>query len=122
MEQVQKCWEYNGQQYVLDLDDANDLARYEAAFQEMQLAEKAIPKDGPASEFVKAYCTMYISLFESLFGPGTAEQIVGGTTNSRLCEEAYDSLLDYAYAQKNATVKRRNTMKAKYAPIGRRGN
>lgn len=120
MEHLQKIWEYNENQFALDLDDAEDLARYESAFKEMESAEKAVPKDGPASELIRAYCKVYISLFEALFGEGSAAKIVGSTTNARLCEDAYRSLLDYVYAQKDAAALRRQSMQSRYAPVNRR--
>ena len=68
-------WEINGTTLVLDIDDIGDLERYERAFKQMGEAAKQIPKDGTASEITRAYCTTFYSMYDCIFGSGTAEKI-----------------------------------------------
>lgn len=49
-------WEVNGLSLELDLDDADNMERYENAFDIMAKEENQIPKDGKQSERIRAYC------------------------------------------------------------------
>ena len=64
----QKIWQINGKGYELDLTDADIVERYENAFADMDSAEKLIPKDGKASDRIRACCDLFRKLFDTLFG------------------------------------------------------
>ena len=113
----QKKWQINGKEFELDLTDADAVERYENAFEDMADAEKLIPKDGKASERIRACCSLFEKLFDTIFGEGTSEQIFEGVpTSISAYEEIYLSFLDFAQAQFEADTKQRSARLAKYTP------
>lgn len=112
-----KVWEINGISLTLDLEDADVMERYEDAFQQMEKDEISIQKDGKASERIRAYCMLYRTLFDNLFGDGTSDKIFAGQPMSAAVYElAYASFLDFAKAQTAAATERRNALLTKYQP------
>lgn len=111
-------WSYNGNEFELDLGDADTLDMVEKTFAEMEKAEKAINKDGTAAEFIRAYCKMYEDMFDTIFGQkGTYERITGGKThNITAAHDAYEAFLDFVKAQTDSFVQRRNSVSTKYSP------
>jgi len=108
-------WEINGHQFVIDMHDADQMERYEKAFEKMGEAEKAIPKDGKQSEILRKFCTLFRDLFNDLFGPGTDEKLFGSTNNARIAIEIYDDFLSFVDAQRtNAGISTAATIQ-KYA-------
>ncbi len=113
----QKTWEINGKSFELDLTDADTVERYENAFENMEAAEKLIPKDGKASERIRACCGLFKKLFDTIFGEGTSDQVFEGVpTSISAYEEIYYSFLDFAHAQFEADTKQRAERLTKYTP------
>jgi len=112
-----KAWEINGISLPLDLEDVDVMERYENAFQLMQQDEISIPKDGKASDRIRAYCNLYRKLYDNLFGAGTADKIFAGKPMSAaVYESTYLSFLDFVSAQTAAAAERRNAILTKYQP------
>lgn len=112
-----KVWEINSVSLPLDLEDVDVMERYENAFQQMQQDEISIPKDGKASDRIRAYCNLYRKLYDNLFGEGTADKIFDGQPMSAaVYESAYLSFLDFVRAQTAAANERRNALLTKYQP------
>lgn len=109
-------WKWNNVELEVDMEDAEFLERYEAAFKKMGETEKTLQKTGSLSEIVKEFCKMFYDLFDDLFGDGTGDQLFTGKMNSRICEECYDSFL--AECQKGilAAAERRNNRMNKFRP------
>lgn len=109
-------WKWNNVELEVDMEDAEFLERYEAAFKKMGETEKTLQKIGSQSEIVKEFCKMFYDLFDDLFGDGTGDQLFAGKMNSRICEECYDSFL--AECQKGilAAAERRNNRMNKFRP------
>ena len=107
-------WKWNNVELEVDMEDAEFLERYEAAFKKMGETEKTLQKTGSQSEIVKEFCKMFYDLFDDLFGDGTGDQLFTGKMNSRICEECYDSFL--AECQKGilAAAERRNNRMNKF--------
>ena len=113
----QKIWQINGKGYELDLTDAEVVERYENAFADMDSAEKLIPKDGKASDRIRACCDLFRKLFDTLFGDSTSKQIFEGVpTSISAYEEIYYSFLDFARAQFEEDAKQRAARLTKYTP------
>lgn len=109
-------WNYNDLILELDMQDAEDLKRYEEAFAALGEAEKNCKKDGPASEQIIAFCNMFRDLFDALFGEGTAEKMFGNKYNAAIVMEAYDQFLAFAQNQtQNAAIKRAGIIE-RYSP------
>lgn len=113
----QKIWQINGKAFELDLTDADTVERYENAFEDMAEAEKLIPKDGKASERIRACCGLFKKLFDTIFSDGTSDIIFEGIpTSISAYEEIYYSFLDFAQAQFEADTKQRAARLTKYTP------
>lgn len=113
----QKIWEINGQSLELDLTDADVVERYENAFADMDSAEKLIPKDGKASDRIRACCNLFKKLFDTIFGEGTSDKVFEGVpTSISAYEEIYYSFLDFAQAQFEEDAKKRAARLTKYTP------
>ena len=114
---VNAVWEINGVSLRLDLDDADALERYENAFQAMETDAQNIPKDGKASDRVRAYCNVYRNLYNRIWGEGTADKIFAGQpTSASVYESVYASLLEFINAQNAAASERRAAILQKYTP------
>lgn len=116
MSQVNTKWEVNGKTYELDLEDADTAERYEAAFEMMEKEEKQMPKDGKPSDRIRAYCKLFESLYDRLFGEGSGKAILGDKANTRICNEIYDDFLHFVTVQKQETLAFQNSMVNKYSP------
>lgn len=113
-------WEINGVSLPIDLEDADVMERYENAFEQMQQAELSIPKDGKASERIRAYCKMYRDLYDRIFGEGTSEKIFAGQpTSAAVYEDVYDSFLACVREQTANAAERRAERISKYRPVNR---
>ncbi len=113
----QKKWQINGKEFELDLTDADAVERYENAFEDMTDAEKLIPKDGKASERIRACCNLFKELFSKLFGADASDKIFSEVpTSISAYEEIYYDFLSFAQAQFEADTKHRAERLAKYTP------
>ena len=111
-------WDINGVSLELDIDDIDDLERYERAFKQMGEAAKQIPKDGTASEITKAYCKTFYDMYDCIFGSGTAEKIHSKKYSAKECETVYASFLAFVSAQRDARNAAREQI-ARYLPQNR---
>ena len=116
MSQINTTWEINGNTFDLDLQDVETAEKYEQAFENMGINEKNIPKSGKNSEIIKGYYNMFVKLYDDLFGVGAGVKILGEKANSRICDEAYESFLNFIRAQTDASLQYRNTILTKYSP------
>jgi hypothetical protein len=113
-------WRIRDLEFELDLEDADDAERYEKAFLQLDEDEKAIKKDGTLSEMIKSSCGIYYKLFDSIFGEGAGLNILGEKFNLRVCEETFDSFIQFCGKQVKDTNERRSKMVAKYKPRSKR--
>lgn len=112
-----KNWEINGCSLPLDLEDAEAMERYEAAFDKMAEEEKTIPKDGRQSARIRAYCVLYHHLYDNIWGEGTAERIFKGKPmNTAVYDDVYYSFLDFVRAQTVNAAQKRAEKLDKYRP------
>lgn len=110
-------WEINGVSLELDLGDADVMERYETAFAEMEASEKMLPKDGKASDMIRAYCGVFRELFDKLFGEGTADRLFKGVaTSAAAYEEIYYSFINFAQDQLDKAAIQRAERMSKYKP------
>lgn len=110
-------WEINGLSLELDLGDADVMERYEKAFEEMADTEKLLPKDGKASEKIRAYCNVFRRLFDKIFGSGSSEKLFDGVpVKTSAYEEVYFSFLEFAEKQLVDYEKQRAQRLSRYIP------
>lgn len=109
-------WRVNGCEFILDLQDVDEIERFEKAIERMDIAEKALPKDGKASDRMRAYCMMYRNLYDDLFGEGAAQKIFGDTNNARVCNEVYEQFLTFVESQGEVASTSRRRITERYSP------
>lgn len=110
-------WEINDLSLELDLDNADNMERYENAFELMAKEENEIPKDGRQSERIRAYCQLFHRLYDRIFGDGTSDQIFSGIPDSvKACDEIYLSFLNFVQEQRVSAAQERAEWRAKYFP------
>lgn len=121
MSQIQKnngapVWHINGFDFELDMQDADTLDRYEAAFVKMSENEKKLPKDGKASDRVRAYCNLFRMLYDDIFGAGSAEKILGTSNNARVVNEVYEQFLEFVNSQRSVIADTQNRLLERFSP------
>ena len=116
MSHVNTKWEINGLVFGLDLEDADTAERYEEAFEKMEAEEKLMPKDGKLSDKIRSYSALFEHLYDNLFGEGSGKAILGDKANTRICNEVYDSFLNFVANQKNDALAYQNSLTSKYSP------
>ena len=109
--------EINGLIFELDLDDTDNMERYENAFDIMANEEKNIPKDGKQSEQIRAYCQIFRNLYNNIFGEGTSEKIFSEVPVSVTeYDKIYLSFLEFVKKQRITVAQKRAEWRAKYLP------
>lgn len=113
MSQENYIWKIHDLELTLDLDDADAYDNLMAAFDEMDKEEKKVEKsDNP----IRAYCAMWYRFYDLVFGQGVGEKIFAGKHNARLCDETYESFLEFIQRQGKKNAERRMAVGSKYTP------
>lgn len=100
-------WKWNDVELEIDLEDVEFQERYEKAFDDMQEDEQRVKKIGKLSEMTRSYCAMFYRLFDTIFGEGTGDKLLGGKLNSRVVDDCYESFLNHCKQEVIATSKNR---------------
>ena len=109
-------WDFNGVSLVLDLDDIATMERYEQAFTAMQQRFGEQEETASTAGKLRVYCEAIHFLFDTIFGAGTADALLGEGLHVGKCEEAYDSFLAFVQAQTAERTERHAQMVRKYTP------
>lgn len=117
-----RIWRINGQEFELDLDDADVLENVMNAFETIDKEQDELKKDGPTVEYVRKYCKIYYHMFDIIFGQGTGDKIFSGKHNARVCEEISDSFIEFAGKQVKKINERRFANNHKYYPAQKQKN
>ena len=107
-------WEYNGNQFELDLTDLEFAERYEAALANLQEREKARSKDGSMSTRIREYDGMIRGLFDDIFGEGAGDAVLGEKISTKNCDIAFDSLLEFVINQQEENNRTTEALVSKY--------
>ncbi len=102
---------FNNAEYPFDVRDAEDAEKMETATENMQKAEKELPKDGKTSVILKSHCELIKNYFDDIFGKDAGVKICGERNNLNAHYEAYDAFLNLVRVQKEALVARGNSYK-----------
>ena len=116
MENKIPVWKINGYSFPFDFDDWEMMKRYEDAFRKMENNAHSAPKNIPRSETIKFICDANYTLYDDLFGKGSADKIFNGVRNSRLCDEVYDGFLKFVEENCGVTDKVRVEKLQRYIP------
>lgn len=109
-------WKWNEVELEVDLNDVEFQEKYESAFEKMEEKEKELQKVGKTSEISRAYCGMFYSLFDNIFKDGTGKRLLGEKMNVAVCEDCYDSFIDFCHKQAVEISKKRAKTLGKYIP------
>ena len=104
----------------LDIEDADTVEKYEAALAQL---EQNIPADksGGTAAYIRAYCKAFRTLYDTLFGDGTAEQIFAGISdNARQYTAVYGEFLTFVAKQAAQAQEAQRQLQKKYLPKGGR--
>ena len=76
----------------IDIADADVAENYEEA---MSMLSKATQYNESAtrSQVIRQCCNAVFSMFDKIFGCGTAQKVFGGKTNLNICLKAVDDLV-----------------------------
>ena len=113
MAEINTIWTYNGQEFELDMNDLDDLRRYDAALKAQRPAFN--PGQTEIAPVIE-YCDGMRRLFDTLFGDGTADKLLGDTKKTTDYDAVYESFLDFLNAQTKEIAERRQKMLNKYKP------
>lgn len=109
-------WKINDLTYELDMNDVAVMERYERAFEIMEQQEKKIPVDGKASVRSRMHCDLFRTLFDNIFGEGTADTIFGSRYNVREALNVYESFLDFVANQQTGIEETTNRLVTRFMP------
>ena len=113
MAEINTTWTYNGQEFMLDMNDLDDLRRYDAA---KKAQRPALNIDQTEVTPVIEYCEGMRRMFDTLFGEGTAEKLLGDTKKTTDYDSVYESFNDFLFAQTKDIAENRKKMLNKYKP------
>lgn len=88
-------WEINGIKLPFDFDDAETMDRYLQAINQLKKDANSIVTEGTRADEIKSYCDVFDKVYDTVFGPGTAELIFGGRKNIHLYDDTYDSFIEF---------------------------
>lgn len=87
----------NGKEMEYDVFDADKMETYEAAMQKVadrMDSLKQQEKQLSASQSIRLQHQAVAECFDSLFGPGTSQEIFGGQVNLKLSLQAFGELVE----------------------------
>lgn len=113
-------WKWNDVELEIDMEDAEFQERYEKAFETMQEEEKRVKNIGKYSEMTRAYCEMFYHMFDTIFGEGTGDKLLGGKKNSRIVDDCYKSFLTHCKQEVVTANKNRASRYQKFKVMAKR--
>lgn len=109
-------WKWNDVELEVDLNDVEFLVKYEDAFNKLGEQEEQLKKVGKSSELAIGYCSMFYDLFDNIFGKETGEQLLGKKMNMAVCDECYESFINFCSKQASEICKNKAKKLEKYIP------
>lgn len=113
-------WIYNDVELDIDMSDVEFQEKYENAFNKMAKTEASIQKIGKLSDITRAYCNMFYTLYDDIFGEGTGTRLMGEKRNMDTANECYASFLDVCKKDIEETNKKLMHIGTKYSPKKRK--
>ena len=81
-------WKFNDFEREVDFTDADFLDRLEDAKKNMNDQLRLVPKTGKNSDIIRSQVACYRVFYDTLFGEGAGDAIMGGKTSLNICLEA----------------------------------
>lgn len=112
----QTSWTYQDQTFELDMNDLDTLSRYDDAVEAMKSAFAECPVGATDARRLIAYCEGIRRMLDTLFGEGTADELLGDSKRPTDYDDVYESLTDFVHEQTAANAERRAQILGKYKP------
>ena len=94
MKKVQKMkFQFGAFKRQIDLSDVDFVLRYEQAIEDYEKGIKGLNRDVVPSAQLEQVCQLFFSMFDKLFGDGSAKEMFGETKSVALCTKAFSQLL-----------------------------
>ena len=116
MAEINTIWTYNGQEFTLDMNDLNDLHRFDKAKEAQRSVHAKLPIGANDARELIAYCEGIRAMFDTLFGEGASEKLLGDTRKPTDYDAVFESFNDFLYAQTRDITEKRMKMLNKYKP------
>lgn len=111
-------WNVNGLELHLDIEDADTVEQYEAAMERLE-TDMPSDKSAGAAAYIRAYCKAFRTLFDNLFGDGTAAKIFADISdNARRYTAVYGEFLAFVAKQAEQSRAEMAQVCRKYLPKG----
>ena len=114
--QTLTTWTYQGNEYELDMNDLSTLEKYDQAVEAMKSAFAECPAGATDARRLIAYCEGIRRMLDTLFGEGTADELLGDSKRPTDYDDVYESLTDFVHEQTAANAERRAQILGKYKP------
>lgn len=112
----QTIWTYQNQTFELDMNDLDTLDKYDRAVEAMKSAFAECPVGATDARRLIAYCEGIRRMLDTIFGEGTADELLGDTRKPTDFDDVYESLTDFVHEQTAANAERRQQILNKYKP------
>ncbi len=109
-------WTYQNRTFELDMNDLDTLSRYDDAVEAMKSAFAECPVGATDARRLIAYCEGIRRMLDTLFGEGTADELLGDSKRPTDYDDVYESLTDFVHEQTAANAERRAQILGKYKP------
>lgn len=109
-------FEFGGVKVEFDSSDLETMQKFEKAIAKMAIDEKALKKDGTASERILSYCKLFEDLIDSMFGEGVFLKMCGGKYSAFQANQLYTKLLNVIERQGAANAALQVGIAQKYMP------
>ena len=113
---TQTIWTYQNRTFELDMNDLDALDKYDKAVEAMKSAFAECPHGATDARRLIAYCEGIRRMLDTLFGEGTADELLGDTKRPTDFDDVYESLTDFVHEQTAANAERRSQILNKYKP------
>ncbi|MGN1165073.1 MAG: DUF6673 family protein [Lachnospiraceae bacterium] len=113
-------WKWNDIELEVDMEDVDFQEKVEKAYEIMEVEEQNLQKIGKTSEITKAYCNMFYSFFDNVFGEGTGVKLLSEKKNLRAVDECYDSFFAIMKSDVENANKKRFARVKKYKVKGKK--
>lgn len=108
-------WEINDIKLPFDFDDAETMDRYLTAMKQVQSDASTIVTEGTRADEIRSYCAVFDKMYDTIFGPGTADKIFQGRKNINLYDMTYDDFLEFVKRCRMTSQRNTNDRIQKYS-------
>lgn len=114
-------FKYNGFEAEYDFADYEQVKKWETALEAYEARRKSLPanKTAKGSEIMRNLVLAVADFFDSVFGEGAANSILGKTTNVNAALDAFRAAQKFCIDGANENAKQWNSAAAEFTPKNR---